>query len=144
MKTKTIIFLLITLLTFSCNSKFDKISEDKFIGLWEISGADVTEGIQVKIEKENGKLIGRVYKLNDNKYVKLFVDSNEVFVAGIERKSNYQFRLTENKVGKALFSLYGQKTSQEFEVQFIDDDTFGLAIESSDPVQSTRIYKKVK
>ena len=144
MKTKTTILLLITLLTWSCNGKFDKISDDKFIGLWEIKGADVTEGIQIKIQRENGKLIGRVYKLNDNKYVKLFVDSNEVFVAGIERKSNYQFKLTENKVGKTLFSLYGQKTSQEFEVQFIDDNTIGLAFESSNPVQSTRIYKKVK
>jgi len=144
MKTKAIILLLITVLTLSCNSKSGKISDNKFIGLWEIKGADVTEGIQVKIQKENGKLIGRIYKLNDNKYVKLFLDSNEVFVAGIERKSNYQFKLIENKVGNALFSLYGQKTSQEFEVQFIDDDTFGLALENSDPVKSTRIYKKVK
>jgi hypothetical protein len=144
MKTKTTILLLITLLTLSCNNTFDKISDNKFIGLWEVQGADVTEGIQLKIQRENGKLVGRVYKLNDNKFVKLFVDGNEVFVAGIERKSNYQFKLTENKIGKELFSLYGQKTSQEFEVQFIDDNTIGLALENSNPLQSTRIYKKVK
>lgn len=144
MKTKITILFLITLLTGSCNGKFNKISEDKFVGIWEIKGADVIEGIQIKIQRENNKLIGRVYKLNDNKYVKLFEDSNEVFVSGIERYSNYQFKLTENKVGKTLFSLYGQKTSQEFVVQFIDDNTIGLALESSNPFQSTRIYKKVK
>ncbi len=144
MKTKTTILLLITLLAWSCKGKFDKISDNKFIGLWEIKGADVTEGIQIKIQRENGVLIGRVYKLNDNKYVKLFVDSNEVFVAGIERASNQKFKLTENKVGKALFSTYGQKTSQKFEVQFINDSTIGLALESSNPLQSTRIYKKLK
>ena len=144
MKIKITFLFLITLLTCSCNGKFNKISEDKFVGIWEIKGADVIEGIQIKIQRENNNLIGRVYKLNDNKYVKLFEDSDEVFVSGIERYSNYQFKLTENKVGKTLFSLYGQKTSQEFIVQFIDDNTIGLALESSNPFQSTRIYKRVK
>jgi hypothetical protein len=127
----------------SCNGKLQKVPEDKFIGTWEVKGADVTEGILIKIDKEDGVLKGRVIKKTDNKYIQLFVDSNDVFVSAIERKSNYQFKVSENKIAKALFALYGQKTSQDFEAQFIDDNTIGLAMENSDPLKSTRIYKRV-
>jgi len=142
--TKTIVTLLLaTLFLFSCSDKFKKVSEDRFIGTWELKGASILDGTQIQIQKENNKLIGRIVKLNDNKYVKLFADSNEVWISEISRNSNFEFNLTESKLGKDLFSLYGQKTNQEFKAQFIDDNTIGLATESSDPTTSTRIYKRV-
>ena len=142
--TKAIVTLLLAaLFLFSCSDKFKKVSEDRFIGTWELKGASILDGTQIQIQKENNKLVGRIVKLNDNKYVKLFADSNEVWISEISRNSNVEFKLTESKLGKDLFSLYGQKTNQEFKAQFIDDNTIGLATESSDPTTSTRIYKRV-
>ena len=142
--TKTTVMLfLATLFLLSCSEKLKTVPDDKFIGAWEIKGASIMDGTQIQIQKENNKLIGRIVKLNDNKYVKLFADSNEVWISEISRNSNYEFKLTESKLGKDLFALYGQKTSQDFKVQFIDENTIGLATENSDPTTSTRIYKRV-
>lgn len=142
MKT-TVTLLLATLFLLSCSEKLKTVSEDKFIGTWEMKGTSIMDGTQIQIQKENNKLVGRIVKLNDNKYVKLFADSNEVWISEISRNSNFEFKLTESKLGKDLFALYGQKTNQEFKVQFINDSIIGLAIESSDPSTSTRIYKRV-
>lgn len=142
MKT-TVTLLLATLFLLSCSEKLKTVSEDKFIGTWEMKGTSIMDGTQIQIQKENNKLVGRIVKLNDNKYVKLFADSNEVWISEISRNSNFEFKLNESKLGKDLFALYGQKTNQEFKVQFINDSIIGLAIESSDPSTSTRIYKRV-
>jgi hypothetical protein len=139
----TIMLSLATLFLLSCSEKLKTVPDDKFIGTWEIKGASIMDGTQIQIQKENNKLIGRIVKLNNNKYVKLFADSNEVWISEISRNSNYEFKLTESKLGKDLFALYGQKTSQDFKVQFIDENTIGLATENSDPTTSTRIYKRV-
>ena len=140
---KTMTLLLATLFLLSCSEKLKTVSEDKFIGTWEMKGTSIMDGTQIQIQKENNKLIGRIVKLNDNKYVKLFADSNEVWISEISRNSNYEFKLIESKLGKDLFALYGQKTNQEFKVQFIDENTIGLATENSEPTTSTRIYKRV-
>jgi len=142
MKT-TVTLLLATLFLLSCSEKLKTVSEDKFIGTWEMKGTSIMDGTQIQIQKENNKLVGRIVKLNDNKYVKLFADSNEVWISEISRNSNYEFKLIESKLGKDLFALYGQKTNQEFKVQFIDENTIGLATENSEPTTSTRIYKRV-
>jgi hypothetical protein len=142
--TKTgLALLLVSLFLFSCSEKTKEISEDKFIGIWEIKGTSIMDGTQIQIQRENNRLIGRIHKLNDNKYVKLFSDSNEVWIPEISRVSNYEFKLIENKIGKELFALYEQKTNQEFKVQFIDDNTIGLTINGSDPSKSIRIYKRL-
>lgn len=141
--TKTVLTLSTILLLFSCSDKFEKVSEDKFIGLWKIKGKSLTEGMQIKIERENNELVGRIYKLNDNKYVKLFADSNAVWVSEINRVNNYEFNLKENKIAKELFAAYGQSTSQEYTVQFIDDNTIGLAKGNSKPTASDEQYRRI-
>ena len=55
----------------------------------------------------------------------MFVDSNAIWISGIKRTSNYQFKLTEKKIAKDLFSLYGLGTSNEFKAEFIDENTIG-------------------
>lgn len=140
---KILTLLLVSLFLSSCTEKFKKVPEDKFIGIWEIKGISMIDGIQIQIQRENNKLMGQIHKLNDNRYVKLFTDSSEIWIPEIRRVSNYEFELIENKVGKDLFSMYGQKTTQEFRVQFIDDNTIGLATKNSDPIKSTRVYKRV-
>lgn len=142
-KKITVTLLFATLLLSSCSEKFKKSSEKKFIGTWEMKGASIMDGTIIQIQNENNKLVGRIVKINNNKYVKYFAELNEVWVSDISRNSNYEFKLTESKLGKDLFALYGQKTNQEFNAQFIDDNTIGLATESSDPSTSTRIYKRV-
>jgi len=113
----TIMLSLATLFLLSCSEKLKTVPDDKFIGTWEIKGASIMDGTQIQIQKENNKLIGRIVKLNNNKYVKLFADSNEVWISEISRNSNYEFKLTESKLGKDLFALYGQKTSQDLKIR---------------------------
>ena len=141
--TKIITTLMVILLIFSCSEKLQKTADDKFVGLWEIKGRTMFEGIQIEIVKDKNDFIGRITKLNDNKFIKLFADSNDVWVSGISRTSNFTFKLTEKKIAKDLFALYGQSTSQEFKVQFIDDNTIGLANDNSDPTTSKVTYNRV-
>jgi len=141
---KIIKALIIIFILTSCTEKLNKVPEDKFIGIWEIKGVPMLEKMQIIIQNENNQLIGKVYKLNDNKFVRMFVDSSAVWIPEIKRNSNFEFKLTENKIGKELFSVYGQKTTEDYKVEFIDENTFGLARENSDPLKSTRIYRRIK
>jgi hypothetical protein len=145
MKTSgSVIFVLTTVFLFSCNEKFKEVSMDKFVGVWELKGRSIFDGIQIKIEKKDNKLNGRIVKLNDNKLVKMFSEVGDVWVSEIARSSNYQFKLTEKKIAKDLFSLYGMSTSQDFKIEFIDDNTIGLGTDSSDPQHATIIYTRVE
>lgn len=134
----------IAILLIGCTKHTTEVPFDKFIGVWELKGTPMIEGMQINIQKEETRLIGKIFKLNQNKYVKLFADSNDVWISNISRASNYEFKLTENKIGKELFAVYGIKSTQDFKVQFIDENTFGLATESSDPKKSGRIYRRIK
>lgn len=136
-------FLIFTLLISGCSNKLKETPAENFIGLWKIEGRSMFNGIQIKIKKEDNELIGRIYKLNDNKLVQLFADSNDIWVSGIERLSNFEFALTEKKIAKDLFSLYGLPTSQEFKVEFFNKNTFGLAVDNSKPLNSKIIYRRI-
>jgi hypothetical protein len=121
-----------------------QIPDDKFVGLWELRGRAMFDGIQIRIEKKNNKLTGRIVKLNDHELIKLFADSSDVWVSDVSRSSNFQFKLTERKIARDLFSMYGLSTSQEFRTEFIDDNTIGLGADNADPQQSTIVYKRVE
>ena len=74
----------------------------------------------------------------------MFVEQNDIWIKEIKRASNFKFKLTEKKIGNALFSIYGQKTTKEYKIEFIDKNTFGLATKNSDPQKSKVRYKRVK
>ncbi len=139
-----LVLLLTVLLTISCDSsKLKETPIESFIGNWELHGRQMFEGIEVSINKdEKGQIVGKVISLNENKYVKMFTEINDTWVSRITRSSNYNFTLTEKKIGSALFSLYGQSATKEFNVEFIDENTIGLATGNSDPIESTIIYKR--
>ncbi|UII34346.1 hypothetical protein LVD17_11055 [Fulvivirga ulvae] len=130
--------------SFSCSEKYDHVPEDQFVGVWELKGRKMFDGIRITIIKDNNRLKGKISKLNENKYVKLFSELDDVWVSEITRSSKYQFRLTEKKIGRELFSLYGLSSSVEFRVQFIDKNTIGLSSGSVDPTESTVIYKRIE
>jgi hypothetical protein len=144
MKIKSLIGITLAFFLAACGDKMNEVPMDKFIGLWELKGRGVFEGIQIRIDKQGEKLNGKIVKLNDNKLVKIFADNGDTWVSEIARSSNYQFKLTEKKLAKDLFSLYGLSTSQEFKVEFIDDNTIGLAADGSDPQHATIIYKRAE
>ncbi len=135
------------LLSFSScgSSKLTETPMEKFSGKWELQGRSMFEGIQIELisDKNSDDFKGKVIKTNENKYVKLFVDSGDTWVSSIRRTSNYQFELTEKKIGSELFSLYGQSTSTIYRVEFIDENTFGLSMNNANPTQSKIIYKKI-
>ena len=144
MKIKVLIVFAIGLLVIGCGDKLKEVPMDKFVGVWEIKGREMFEGIQIKIENHDGKFTGKIFKLNDNRLVKMFAENGNTWVSEITRSSNYQFRLTEKKLAKDLFSMYGLPTSQEFKIEFIDDNTIGLGTDNSDPQNATIIYKRVE
>jgi hypothetical protein len=144
MKIVRIKILLMAFLVMGCADKLTEVSLDKFVGVWEVKGRGTFEGIQIRIEKADDKLVGKIAKLNDHKIVQMFAQTGDTWVSEIKRLSNFEFQLTEKKIARDLFSLYGLPTSQEFKVQFIDDNTIGLATDSSDPQLSTVQYKRVE
>jgi hypothetical protein len=129
---------------YGCNGKFDKVPEERFVGTWELQGRKIYDGIQVQIKRENGTLKGYIVKLNDNKYVRFFLEENSLWIPEIKRSSDYAFKLKENKIGKELFSIYGLSGSEEYVVGFMDENTFGLGKEGSDPQKSSVFYKRIK
>ncbi len=61
-------------------------------------------GIKVKIEiDENNNLLGKVVQINNEKYVKMFVENGDTWVTKIKRSSNYELKLTEKKIASKLF-----------------------------------------
>src|SRR5690554_3989941 len=79
--------------TSSCeDAKLTKISDSNFIGNWELKDRGILEGIEIEIARdEKGELHGEITKLNDNKYVKLFMEVGDQLLTGIRRNSNYEF-----------------------------------------------------
>lgn len=142
----TMSFALVLIFTlFSCDgSKTQKKPINLFEGVWELQGRSMFDGIQIKIEAIEEGFEGHVIKLNDNKYVQLFMEEGDQWVSGIRRTSNFEFIMTEQKLGKELFSMYGLDAKQDFKVQFIDDNTFGLSKGSAEPKESKLIYKRAE
>jgi hypothetical protein len=144
--SRPLIAVLLGLVILSCDtSKFKKTPIDNFLGVWELQGRPMFEGIKIRIEKnETNEFVGKVVAFNEDKYVKMFVDSADLWVTGIKQSSNFEFSLIEKKIASELFALYGQDTKTEFKVQFIDKDIFGLDAGSSDPTKSTIIYRRIE
>ncbi|RYM34770.1 hypothetical protein ERX46_05190 [Brumimicrobium glaciale] len=148
-RSKTAIISTIILLAFlftSCDGDdFKKVSIDKFEGNWELQGRPMFDGVIIQIDKnKNGELKGKIVSLNENKFVQLFAEQEDTWISEISKISNYEFKLTEKKIGGALFSVYGLDTSKDFKVQFIDENTIGLSAGSSDPKTSTVKYIRVR
>lgn len=145
MTNRILLITLIGIMTISCDSsKLKKTPIEDFEGQWELCGREMYNGIVVQIEKnEKNEFSGKVIQLNEDKYVKMFVNKGDLWITQIKRSSNYEFQITEKKIASQLFSLYGQKTTHEFNVQFIDKNTFGLESGTSDPTESTILYKRI-
>jgi hypothetical protein len=145
-KIPSIIFLVtFTFIFSSCDGdKFQKENIDGFEGTWELQGRTMFDGVIIKIDRnKSGDFKGKILSLNENKFVKIFAKTNDIWVYGISRNSNYEFKLTEKKIGGALFSLYGLDTSKDFKVQFINKNTIGLSAGGSNPKTSTVRYVRV-
>ena len=142
---KHLIYTIVIILIFSsCSDELEKVSENDFIGIWEITGRKIFNGIQISIQEENGKLKGKIVKLNDNKYVQSFVEIDDIWISEITRSSNYQFKLKEKRIGSELFALYELGTVEDFKVEFIDRNLIGLSKSNSDPLNSEIKYKRIE
>lgn len=142
---RSFIILSAVFILLGCDStKLQETPIENFIGVWELKGREMFDDMRIIIEKTSeGQLIGKVAVLNDNKYVDLFVEKGDLWITGIKRKSNYEFTLSEKRIGSALFAQYGQETTDTYTVQFIDNNTFALEKGNGNPQNSNVIYKKV-
>ncbi len=143
MKLTTYIFILIISLSITCNSKYKYVDEQKFIGEWELKGRGSFIGMQIKIINEDGNLKGKIIKLSDSKYVKMFAEEGDVWIKQIKRNSNFAFTIIESKIADELFAMYGNSTSNEFQAEFINDNKIGLAKGNSDPQKSSIFYERI-
>lgn len=140
------IIIIMGLFVLSCDrNKLYETPIENFIGTWKLEGRSMFNGIEIEIEENpGGELVGKVVSLNDNKYIKMFVEPEDIWVTDIQRASNYEFRLIEKKIGSDLFSIYGLETTKEYKVEFIDENTIGLGSGDSKPTKSSIRYTRIK
>lgn len=129
----------------SCDSShLSKTSIRQFNGVWGLKGRSLFDGIQVEIKvDESGKISSEVIKLNNNKYVQLFLSEGDQWVKSIKRSSNFEFIVVELKLAAPLFSLYGNSTTKEWNTVFKNKDCFGIS-ENKNPEMSFMEYRRVK
>ena len=98
MKYFVLIFSLIVLS--GCDrSKLTETPDSQFVGKWKLVDRGMLENIEIEISKEqNGSFIGVITKLNDDKYVKMFMEVGDKLVTGITRNSNFEFVISEKKI----------------------------------------------
>lgn len=137
--------LLVTLTFVSCDSnQFSKIPLNQFEGVWELKGRDMFEDMQIEIKlDEAGKVHSKIIKLNDNKFVRLFLSEGDEWVKSIRRTSNFEFVITEQKIAAPLFSQYGNSTSKDWNAVFKNKNCVGIS-ESKSPDRSKIEYCRVK
>ncbi len=144
-KSIYLLFLFTMVVLTGCSDKYEHVADENFIGEWQLQGRSMFEGMIIEIARnEDGKLQGKIKKLNDNKYVQFFAEAGDIWISKIDRNSNYQFNITEKKIGRELFSLYGLGSSSGFRAQFIDDNTIGISSGRADPLLSNIRYVRVK
>lgn len=113
----------------SCDtSKLSETPKNQFLGTWKVVGSEKFEGLEIKIDQDKkGKFSGTVVKLNDDKLVRLFLDTGDLWISGIDRNSNFEFVLKEKRIASELFSLYDISTVSEKQVQFRGKNTIVLS-----------------
>ena len=119
MKYLIVILSLMTIASSCDTSKMSETPDSQFLGTWVLSERGMFEGIEIEITKnKKGNFTGLVKKLNDNKYVQMFMQEGDKFLSGIKRNSNFKFVISEKKIAAPLFSAYGQSTTTEFDAKF--------------------------
>lgn len=129
-----ILLLSLLTLTLSCeNSILSETPDSHFIGKWKLSERGMLEGIEIEIKKDKkGDLIGEITKLNEDKYVNIFMEEGDKILTSIKRNSNFEFVISEKKIAAPLFSTYGQKTTKEFKATFDGKDKILLGNNGSE------------
>lgn len=129
-----IIALSLLTIVLSCDTtNMSKTPDSQFIGKWRLSERGMFEGIEIEISKDkNGNFVGLVTKLNDEKYVTMFMQLGDRFLSGIKRNSNFEFVISEKKIAAPLFSAYGLNTTTEFKATFDGKDKILLGNKGSE------------
>ncbi|WP_146194189.1 hypothetical protein [Brumimicrobium oceani] len=140
MKYLIIALSLLTIVSSCDTKKMSETPDSQFIGKWKLSERGMLEGIEIEISKDKkGNFIGLVTKLNDDKYVNMFMEKGDKLLSAIKRNSNFEFVITEKKIAAPLFSAYGQSTTTEFKAVFSGTNKILLGNNGSDGT-----YLKVK
>ena len=136
MKYFILVLTLLSLVLASCEtSKMSETSDAQFVGKWRLIDRGMFEGIEIEITKdEKGKFSGSVTKLNDNKFVTMFMEEGDLLVSGIKRTSNFEFIISEKRIAAPLFSAYGQSTTNELKATFDGKDKILLGNGGGDGV----------
>ncbi|NVK66695.1 MAG: hypothetical protein HWE22_19030 [Flavobacteriales bacterium] len=112
----------------SCDSsKMKETPTSQFVGTWKLTDRGMFDGIEMKVsQNDKGEIKGVVTRLNDDKYVQMFMEEGDLLLSGVKRNSNFEFVVSEKKIAAPLFSAYGQGTTNEFKATFKNENTILL------------------
>lgn len=121
MKVKKIFLLSMIVLCVGCGDGFGKVELSSLEGDWEIRGRNnILDGSLIRVNKLDNKYIGELILVSNNK-LKLYMDSGDIILKDIDRKSNFEFKFTEHRPNSEIFSLYNLVTTFEYEVRYYTD-----------------------
>jgi len=146
-KIKLFVIVLLSILTLQSCFKNGYVSEDSFIGKWQLEGREIYNGMTIQIKNTSGQLKGYVIDCPNNQYGKSFLKEGDIWITDINRCANYYFKLKEQKIGNKLLSQYEIKTTSEFYITFSEnkDTIFLLDKRPNRILEKSKIYyKKLK
>lgn len=112
---------LLSVMALSSCSDSHYVSDDLFVGTWELKGRGIYNKMTVSIAKGEDGLKGKVNSVPDNKYGKLFLEEGQAWISEISRSSDYYFKIKENKIASELFSAYGLSATSTYYITFSED-----------------------
>lgn len=126
---KYFLVVLVSVLLFSCESgKYKEVPLSQFEGKWKLCGREIYQDMTITIKRNSeNKLIGTIDTLNENKFVQFFMTKGDKLISSIERRSNFEFIVTEKKIGSELFGMYDLSTTEKYNVRFHSPDTIRLS-----------------
>ncbi len=121
------LLICIAIIIASCDiSKLSQTPMSKFIGVWRVEDHSILNNCELIISYKSKSLKGRLIKLNQNKLVNLFCDTNTIIISSIARKSNFQFIVKEKLIASELFSSYNISSEKNIEAEFKSENTIIL------------------
>ncbi len=121
------LLICVAIIITSCDiSKLSQTPMSKFIGVWRVEDHSILNNCELIISYKSKSLKGRLIKLNQNKLVNLFCDTNTIIISSIARKSNFQFIVKEKLIASELFSSYNISSEKNIEAEFKSENTIIL------------------
>lgn len=128
----------------ACSAEYQKKELTDFNGTWKVVGNSTLQDIQFSIQIDGKKVKSEIVNLNENKWVNQFSEVGDKWISSVERESNFQFKISEKRIGSGIFSLYDLPSSNTYFAQFAHQDTLCLSTSKNKVLKSQYRYIRIK